>query len=255
MLIKELIARHVGPKGVLHERGIRLNKAQVPPGVLVHHDEDVALAPVAGDLVLATAPVGPGLPERVDTDLPLGATLALLFEVELTELPVDRVLAALAVANLQVVEAAALSGTSTTTVAVVATRTDELIVPAPTLAHDLEPGDHTSPAVLRRLLGEHAMEGLVQRARERALEAQMIALDARLSEVTAELKKLQADSKTREAALARDLATARKQADTARKQLVALRSSTSFKLASRLARASGVARRIIPRSGPGKSRD
>ena len=254
MLIRELIVRHVGPQGVLHERGVRLKKAQLPPAILVHHDGDDALAPVAGDLVLVSAPGGAGLPERVDTELPLGATLALLFEVELTELPVDRVLAALAVANLQVVEAAVLSGTSTTTVAVVATRTKELIVPAPSLAHDLEPGDHSSPAVLRRLLGEHALEGLVQRARERVLEAQAVALDVRLTEVTAELKKLQADSKAREATLTRDLATARKEADAERKHMASLRSSTSFKVASRLARASGLARRIIPKPGPSKPR-
>src|SRR5450830_1628860 len=121
MLIKELVARYVGPQGALHERGIRLDEAQVPPGVRVHHDKgerhdtvdavstadaadadtDKAVAPVAGDLVIVNVPVGPGLPEYVDIDLPVGATMVLLLEVEVTELPVDRLLAALAVAKLQ----------------------------------------------------------------------------------------------------------------------------------------------------------
>lgn len=262
MLIKELIARYVGPQGALHERDIRLDETQVPPGVRVHHDGDKAVAPVAGDLVVVRVPVGPGLPEYVDTDLPVGASTALLFEVEVTELPVDRLLAALAVAKLQVVEAAVLSGTPTSTVAVVATRTDEIIAAAPALAHNLEPGDHEGSAALRRLLGEHTLEGLVQPARERALRAQVGAAEARLAEVTAELEAFRVDRQAHEAVLVRDLAKARKEADAERKEadaerkrMQALRSSKAFKVASRLAQASGVARRVIRRPGPGKPRD
>lgn len=282
MLIKELVARYVGPQGALHERGSRLDEAQVPPGVRVHHDKserhetadavstvdaadantDTAVAPVAGDLVVVNVPVGPGLPEYVDTDLPVGATMVLLFEVEVTELPVDRLLAALAVAKLQVVEAAVLSGTPTATVAVVATRTDELIAPSPALAHNLEPGSHEGSAALRRLLGEHTLEGLVQPARERALRAQVGAAEARLAEVTAELEAFRVDRQAHEAVLVRDLAKARKEADAERKEADAerkrmqtLRSSKAFKVASRLAQASGVARKVIRRPGSGKPRD
>ena len=279
MLIKELIARYVGPQGALHERGIRLDEAQVPPGVRVHHDKgerhdtvdavdavdavrrgdagdrDKAVAPVAGDLVIVNVPVGPGLPEYVDTDLPVGATMALLFEVEVTELPVDRLLAALAVAKLQVVEAAVLSGTPSPTVAVVATRTDELVAPASDLAHNLEPGDHEGSAALRRLLGEHALEGLVQPARERALRIQVGAAEARLAEVTAELEAFRIDQEAHEAVLLKDLAKARKEADAERKRMQTLRSSKAFKVASRLTQASGVARKVIRRPGSGKPRD
>ena len=275
MLIKELVARYVGPQGALHERGIRLDEAEVPPGVRVHHDAgdrvdtvdavstadaadadtDTAVARVTGDLVIVNVPVGPGLPEYVDTDLPVGATMALLFEVEVTKLPVDRLLAALAVAKLQVVEAAVLSGTSTATVAVVATRTDELIAPAPDLAHNLEPGDHEGPAALRRLLGEHALEGLVQPARERALRTQVGAAEARLAEVTAELEAFRIDQEAHEAVMLKDLAKARKEADAERKRMQTLRSSKAFKVASRLTQASGVARKVIRRPGSGKPRD
>ena len=300
MLFKELIVRHLGPQGALHERGIRLDETQLPPGVTVQHhghdgddahdghdahgpvagddahdahdgddahDRDYPHRPIAGDLLLVSVPPGPGLPDHIDTDLPVGATVVLLFEVEVTELPVGRLLAALTVAKLQVVEATVVSGTPTATVAVVATRTDELVVPAPSLAHDLEPGDHTGPLVLQRLLGEHALEGLVQPARDRALLVQVGELQARVAEVTTELEQTRLDRRKHEATLVRDRDAARKEADVARKEAQAarkeaqaernrmqsLRSSTSFKVASRLARASGVARRIIPRSGPGKS--
>lgn len=307
MLIKELIARYVGPQGALHERGIQLDEAQVPPGVRVHHadasdagdtsdgdgaegdrakrdepsegdvdgrvdggdanagdagdalDRDHAVAVVAGDLVLVSVPAGPGLPGYVDTNLPVGATIAMLFEVEVTELPVDRLLAALAVAKLQVVEAAVLSGTPTATVAVVATRTDELVAPAPDLAHNLEPGDHEGPAALRRLLGEHVLEALVRPARERVLRVQAGETEARLAEVNKELaevnkemEKLRTEGQNREAALARDLDKARKAADLERKRILTLRSSRAFKVASRLIQMSGVARRVIRRPGPGK---
>ena len=261
MLIKELIVRHLGQQGALHERGIRLTDSQVPPGVRAVLDGDDPVAPVAGDLLIVSAPVGPGLPERIDPDLPVGVTVALLFEVEVPDLPVDRVLAALAVAKLQVVEAAVVSGTATATVAVVAQRTDELVTPAPDLAHDLEPGDHKGPAVLRRMLGEHALEGLVQPARERELRVKVGALESRLVEVSAELEKFRADRQAREAALVgdrdnarRDANSARKEAESERMRMQALRSSTSFKVASRLARVLGVARRIIPRSGRGRAK-
>jgi len=267
MLINELIARHIGPQGALYERDLRVDYTQLPPGTTVHHEEAQgdgatdAVAPVASDLVLVNAPVGLGLPEHVDTDLPVGASLMLLFEVELTELPVDRVLAALDVAKLQVVEAVVVSGVPAATVAVVATRTDELVVPQPSLAQTLEPGDHTGPALLRRLLGEHVLEGLVQRARENALELKVEAVEARVVEVTAELEKFRADRVVREAALVRDVDNARKQTATAlkeaeaeRKLMESLRSSTSFRVASRMARMSGVARRLIPRFGSRKRR-
>lgn len=244
MLIKELIARYVGPQGALHERGDA-------------GDRDDAVTPVAGDVVIVNVPVGPGLAEYVDTDLPVGATLALLFEVEVTELPVDRLLAALAVAKLQVVEAAVLSGTPTATVGVVATRTDELIAPSPDLAHALEPGDqnHEGSSALRRLLGEHALEGLVQPARERALRTQVGAAEARLAEVTAELEAFRVDRQAHEAVLLKDLAKARKEADAERKRMQTLRSSKAFKVASRLTQASGVARKVIRRPGSGNPRD
>lgn len=273
MLIRELIVRHVGTGGALHERGILVDQTQLPPGLRVHHDGDEAVPPVAGDLLLVAAPVGTGLREHVDTDLPVGATVVLLLQVEVAELPVGRVLAALAVAGLQVVETAVVSGVRAATVAVVATRTDELVAPQPYLAHDLEPGDHESPAVLRRVLGEHALEGLVQRARERALLAQVAEIGVRLGQVTTEREQLRAyrqglEAKVRDLDVARQDAdaerkammslvedlrkeadVARKEADAERKRMKSLRGSTSFKVASRLAGMSGTARRIIRRSG------
>lgn len=300
MLIKELIAHHIGPNGALHERGIRLDEGQVPPGVRVHHDgvdvgpeatgaagvavdDDLrpqfeaagdvvgpdagdaqhgagavrpdggaAVATVSGDLVIVRAPVGPGLKERVDTDLSLGVHVVLLFEVEATELPVDRILAALAAAKLQVVAASVVSGTPTPTVAVVATRTDELVVPEPPLAQNLEPGDHVGSAVLQRLVGEHVLQGLVRPARDRALQAQVAELEARVAKDTAELDKLGVDARAREAALVRERDTARKDADAERKHLQKLRASRSFKVASRLTQVSGVARKVIRRPGSGK---
>jgi len=276
MLVRELIATHVGAQGAVHERGIRLDEEQTPPGLVVHHDGHDAVPPVAGDLLVVAAPVGTGLRARVPMDLPLGATVMLLFEVEVAELPVGRVLAALAVADLQVVEAVVVSGTSAPTVAVVATRTDDLVVPAPYLAHDLEPGEHEGPAALRRILGEYALEGLVQRARERALMEQVGQIEVRLGQVTAERDQLQRDRADHETmvkdlefarteaetehkrmlSLALDLDTARDNADKARKEIEAvlkrmreLRASRSFKVASRLARASGVGRKIIRRTG------
>lgn len=267
MLVKELIVRHIGPHGALHLRGIRLSQTQVPPGVRVHEhgddadDGDDAAGPVAGDLLLVRAPAGAGLREHVDTDLPVGASLALLLEVEVAELPVGRVLAALAFAKLQVLEAAVLSGTASAMVAVVATRSDELVAPAPYLAHDLEPGNLEGPAVLRRVLGEHALEGLVQRARERSLLAQVGDVEARLKEVASELELLHADRREHEATLVRDLATvgkelatARRDLDTERAKSRSLRSSTSFKVASRLARVARFPRRIVRRLGSGKAR-
>ncbi len=278
MLIRELIARHVGHQGALYERGIRLDQTQVPPGLLVHHEGEDSVAPAAGDLLLVIAPVGPGMREHIDTDLPIGATEVLLLRVEAAELPVGRLLAALAVAGLQVVEAAVVSGTPAATVAVVATRTDELVAPVPYLAHELEPGDSTSPAVLRRVFGEHALEGLVQRARERALQAQLAEIKARVRDVNTELEQLLADRQNQDAivaghevmlrdletarteviterkatqSLARELDTARKEAETERKLMQSLRSSRSFKVAARLARVSGVGRRIIGRPGHG----
>jgi len=252
MLIKELIARHVGPGGALHERGIRLDRTQMPSKILVHHDGEGAVATVSGDLHLVMAQVGTGLGQYVDPDLPLGATLLLLFEVEVTELPVDRILVALTEAKLQVVEATVVSGLPTATVAVVATRTDEMIVPDPSLAQSLEPGDHEGLAVLRRLLGERVLVGLVQPARERELVVRVGELEARLAKVTAEHKKLQTDSAAREGVLVRERDTARKEADAERKHLAKLRSSRSFKVASQLNQVSGVARRIIRRPGSGK---
>jgi len=274
MLIKELIVRHVGSQGALHERGIRLNRAEVPPGVRVHQDGDDAVAPVAGDLLLIRAPVGLGLREHVDTDLAVGVTVVLLLAVEVTELPVGRVLAALAAAKLQVVEASVVTGMPAATVAVVATRTDELLAPQPYLAHDLEPGDNESLAVLRRVLGEHALEGLVQRARERVLALRLAVVTTELEQSRADRQDSRADRQDhvamvrdrdtarREAdterkrmwALVQDLDTARGEAEAARERIRSLRSSRTFKLASRLARASGVARRIIRRSDHGKAR-
>lgn len=278
MLIRELIVRHVGTDGALHERGILVDQTQLPPGLRVHHDGDEPVAPVAGDLVLARTPAGTGLRDHVDPDLPVGATVVLLLGVEVAELPVGRVLAALAVAGLQVVEAAVVSGAPAAMVAVVATRTDELVAPQPYLAHHLEPGNHESPAALRRVLGEHTLEGLVQRARERALLAQVAEIRPRLAEVTAEREQFRADRLVYEAA-ARDLETARYEADAERKRMLllvqdlrkeaetahqeadaerkrmrALRGSTSFKVASRLARVSGAARRIIRRPRGGAAR-
>jgi hypothetical protein len=148
------------------------------------------------------------------------------------------VLAALAVAKLQVVEAAVVSGTSVATVAVVAKRNDELVVPQPYLAHQLEPGDHDGPAVLRRVLGEHALEGLVQRARERGHRVALGEAEARTGAVTAVLEQLQRDNE----ALVLDL-------DTARKKMQSVRASTSFRVASRAARVARLPQRVMRRLG------
>lgn len=266
MLISELIVRHIRPEGALHELGMRLTPIQAPAGVRsFHHDEDHeddeddvdAAAPVAGDVLVVSAPLGLGLRERLDVDLPVGATVILLFEVEIPELPVGRVLAALDVAQLQVVEATAVSDTMTATVAVVAVRTDDLVIPQPYLAHDLEPVSGQDQAVLRRLLGEHALEGLVQRGRERLLMAQVGQGEARLREATTELEERRAVE--REAlvdeskALIRDLASARAERDAERKRLQAVTTSTTYKLVSRVARIKGLGRRIVRRPGHRKA--
>ena len=269
MLIRELIARHIGPEGALHTIGIQIHEAEVPPGVTTHHDGGHSFEPAAGDLLLVSAPVCLGLEEHIDTDLPVGVKVVLLFEVEVADLPVERVLATLAVARLQVVEATVVSDPPTAevasdpptaTVGVVAMRSDEPVVPQPSLAQRMEPGDHTGPAVLQRLLGEITLKGLVQPARERALRVQVGELEARIGEVTTKLEQIRVDRRNKETALvlSRDTArkeanAARKEADAERKRMQSLRSSTSFKLASRLARASGAARRVIRRQGPGKS--
>ncbi len=257
MLIRELIVRHVGPQGSVHARGVQVDWTQLPARVPAHQDGNGSGAPVDGDLLIISAPVGAGLREHLDLDLAVGVTVMLLLEVELAELPVGRVLAATAVAKLQVVEACAVSDTSVATVAVVATRTDEVVAPAPYLAHDLEPGSTQGPAVLRRLLGEHALEGLVQRARERAILAQAGDVEARFESVSAELRQqqdVQAEYGVligEHKAMTLDLALARAERDAERKRMRALRSSNTYKVASRLARVSGVARRLVRRSGNG----
>jgi hypothetical protein len=252
MLIRELIVRHVRPEGAVHVRGIQLNWAQVPAGVRAFDEGADDVAPVQGDLMVVRAPVGPGLREHLAGDLPLGTAVALLLDVEVTELP----LAALTSAKLQVLEAVVVTGTPGAMVAVVAVRTDELITPAPYLAHELEPeGAAGGQAVLRRLLGEHTLEGLVHRARERALLAQLGAAETKLKEGTAELEQRLAERKQQEAVMVRDLKSmrgdldaARREVDKARQQTVALRSSTSFKVASSLARAWRTPRRVLRRS-------
>jgi len=93
----------------------------------------------------------------------------------------------------------------------------------------------------------------VQRARERALEA-------RLGEVAVELEELRAYRQHHEAivleyeAMVDELELARKELATERKRSMTILSSTSFKLASRLARGSSVVRRVIRRPGSSKSR-
>jgi hypothetical protein len=257
MLIRELIVRHVRPEGAVHVRGIQLNWAQVPAGVRAFDEGADDVAPVQGDLVVVRAPVGPGLREHLAGELTVGVAVALLLEVEVTEIPVGRVLAALTHAQLQVMEAVVVTGTPGAMVAVVAIRTDELITPAPYLAHELEPEGAAAggQAVLRRLLGEHTLEGLVHRARERALLAQLGAAATKLKEGTAELEQRLAEQKQQEAVLVRDLKSvrgdldaARREVDKARQQMVALRSSTSFKMASSLARAWRTPRRVLRRS-------
>ncbi|HZL07516.1 MAG TPA: hypothetical protein VFE45_19220, partial [Coriobacteriia bacterium] len=54
--------------------------------------------------------------------------------------------------------------------------------------------------------------------------------------------------------LRKEADVARTEADTERKRMRSLRGSTSFKVASRLAGMSGVARRIIRRAGHGNAR-
>ena len=257
MLIRELIVRHVGPQGAVHARGVQVDWSQVPAGLQAHQDDNSDGGPVAGDLLVVSAPTGLGLREHLGIDLPVGATVMLLLEVELAELPVGRVLAALAMAKLQVVEACILSDTPAPTVAVVATRSDDVVVPAPYLAHDLEPGSSQGPAVIRRLLGEHALEGLAQRARERALLAQAGDVEARFEAVSAELKqhrdvRAEYDILVEEhKVMTSDLALARAERDAERKRMGVIRSSRTFRVASRLARVSGLARGIVGRSGGG----
>jgi hypothetical protein len=256
MLIRELIVRHLHSDGAVHVRGTQLNWAQVPAGVRVYQEGADDGAPVQGDLVVVRAPVGPGLREHLSGDLPLGTALALLLDVEVTELPVGRVLAALTFSGLQVVEAVVVTGAPEAMVAVVAIRTDELIAPAPYLAHELEPdGTAGGQAVLQRLLGEHTLEGLVHRARERALLAELGGAAAKLKEGTGELERRLSDITEQEAAQARDLKNvrgdldaARREADSVRQKMLALRSSTSFKMASSLARAWRLPRRVLRRS-------
>ena len=132
----------------------------------------------AGDLVIVRAPDAPGLRDLLPDQLPIGSHLALLLDLEASRLPVGRLLSALSGIGVQVVAAAPLSSFRTPVTAVVGMRSDELVPPAPLLAHSLDARKTADDDLVARLLGEHVLEGLVFRARERALVAELASVRA-----------------------------------------------------------------------------
>jgi hypothetical protein len=205
--------------------------------------------------LLVRAPGDGQLAGVIDGDLPEGATVVLLVPTEPAELPTGRVVNALIGSGLKLIEAVVASGMREPTVAVVARRSDEVILPLPYAARELEPqpasSGEQSTEVLTRILAESVLENLTQRARERQLLAELGGAQDR--QRTAEhrqqelegLKALPDSLSTVESE--RDALKAER--DAVKKRLGQVESSTTYRLASRLARVSGKARRLAGRAG------
>ena len=252
MLIRELILHHVG-QGAVHQRGYTLPPTQTP-GLRLHPAEEHS-TPEAGDLVLVKAPGGGQLAGVIEDGLPEGTTVVLLVPTEPADLPTGRVVNALIGSGLKLLEAVVASGMREPTVAVVARRSDEVVLPLPYAARELEPApaasSEPSTDTLTRILAESVLENLTQRARERVLLEELGGAQDR--QRTAErqqqdlegLKALPDEMSTLKSE--RDALKAER--DAARKRLGQVESSTTYRLASTLARASGTVRRLPRRSG------
>jgi hypothetical protein len=169
MRVFEVVEHHVADvKRVVAVGGSDelVTQLRLPDGLATADDESDG-GPRAGDLVVVD--VGP---EPADVDglgstvaaVPEGATLLLLLRAPLTELPLGPVVTALTTAGLQVVEAAPVAH-PTVTAAVVARHPDAGPLPfVPYLGgRPLVAADEDQ---LRRVVNEHLVEGLVNRARD-----------------------------------------------------------------------------------------
>lgn len=247
MLIRELILHHLGD-GSVHQRGYALPATQTP-GIRLH-PVGAEVEPEAGDLLLLSAAADGRFADVLSGDLPEGTTVVLLVATEPARLPVGRLVNALLSSGLKIVEAVVASGMRRPTVAVVARRSDVLLLPRPYLARELEPapdaGGEQPTEVLARILAESVLENLSQRARERELLAELG--KAQDSQRVAE--RVRGDAKD----LLEELATVKAERNTLkternalRKRLRQVESSTTYRLASSLARGSGKIRRLVPR--------
>jgi hypothetical protein len=238
MLTRELIQAYVGPGGTVHLKGLELATTEVPTGSRVQ-EYVTGSSPVSGDLVIVRAPDAPGMREHLPDQLPLGSHLALLLDVEASALPVGRLLSALSGIGVQVVAAAALSSFRTPVTAVVGMRSDELVPPTPLLAHSLDPGKAADDDLVARLLGEHVLENLVFRARERALIGELASL--RAEQTPAAL----AERAAKEAAT---VAAAQRELDRQKARIQQIQGSETYRLAQVMAR--GLRRVRHPLGGP-----
>ena len=252
MLIRELILHHVGT-GAVHQRGYTLPPTQTP-GLRLHPAEET-VAPEAGDLLLVKAPGDGQLSGVVEDDLPEGTTVVLLVATEPAELPVGRVVNALVGAGLQLVEAVVASGLREPTVAVVARRSAATVLPLPTAARELEPAPDgpagAEQGVLARVLAESVLENLTARARERALLTELGGAEdrqrtaERQQQALEDLKALPDELSTVKA----EQTALKVERDALKKRLGQVESSTTYRLASKLARVSGTVRRRPARRG------
>ncbi|BAK35582.1 hypothetical protein MLP_25680 [Microlunatus phosphovorus NM-1] len=246
MLIRELILHHVGD-GTVHQRGYALPLTQTP-GIRLH-PAGAEVEPAAGDLLLLSASAGGRFADVVPADLPEGTTVVLLVPTEAARLPIGRVVHALLSSRLQIIEAVIASGMRQPTVAVVARRSDELLLPQPYLARELEPApgpDGEQRGVLARFLAESVLENLGQRARERELLAELG--EAQDRQRAAERARGESEQLLEEIATVKAERNALKtERNALRKRLGNVESSTTYRLASRLARGAGKVRRLVPR--------
>ncbi|NYG07651.1 hypothetical protein BJ986_002138 [Phycicoccus badiiscoriae] len=252
MLIRELILHHLG-NGAVHQRGYTLPPSQTP-GLRLHPAEE-QVDPEPGDLLLLRAPGDGELSGLIDDDLPEGTTVVLLVPTDPAELPVGRVVNALIGAGLQLVEAVVASGQREPTVAVVARRSAATVLPLPTAARALEPAvvgpDGPEKDVLARLLAESVLENLTSRARERVLLAELGGAEdgrrnaEREQQALEQLRALPDELSTVKA----EQAALKVERDALKKRLGQVESSTTYRLASKLAGVSGAVRRL-----PGRPR-
>jgi FtsZ-binding cell division protein ZapB len=277
MLIRELILHHVGD-GAVHQRGYALPETQTAG--LQLHPLGAPIEPESGDLLLLGVAADGRLAEAVGDHLPLGTAVVLLIPTEPARLPVGRVVNELVGSGLKLVEAFVLSGMQQPTVAVVARRSDEVLLPPPSLARALEPvndaATERSAGALTRILAESVLQNLAQRARERELLADLGAaedrcrklerayeslevLPAELTAVKAERSALKTERKALKTernalraernALRVERNALRREGNALKKRLTRVEASTSYRLARKIARGSERIRRLVPGRG------
>src|SRR3954471_23275630 len=152
MQATELVARYRGAGGTVHAVGVDAAAALVGVERVQPYDGTRAAAEV--DLLVVSAPDGPGLRALVPTDLPVGCHVALLAAGGAGNLAVGLLLDVLGDARVQVVDAVALAGSGEATVAVVGVRTDTALVPPPSHADAVVGRVASGDAALSRLVGE-----------------------------------------------------------------------------------------------------